>query len=162
MPLLIIAAVLIGLPMLEIAIFIRVGSVIGVFPTLALTIATAVAGAVMLRRQGLRTLMQARAQMDRGIAPAREAFDGICLVLAGLLLLIPGFFTDFLGLLLFIPTVRGWLWHRVQQRVHVRGGGRFYRSGDGDVIEGEWVEVDDEPPANDNPRRLGPRGRDRP
>src|SRR3546814_11363460 len=84
----------------------QVGSAIGVWPTIALTVATTLAGSLLLRAQGLATLLRARAQMDKGELPAREMFEGVCLVLAGGLLTVPGFVTDTLGLLLFIPPVR--------------------------------------------------------
>src|SRR3546814_6274569 len=94
------------MPLLEIAVFIEVGSAIGFWPTLALTCATAGAGSFLLSAQGLATLLRARAQLDQGQLPAREMFDGVCLVLAGGLLVLPGFVTDTLGLLLFFPPCR--------------------------------------------------------
>ncbi len=103
---LILLAVFIGLPLLEVAVFIQVGGVIGVWPTIAATIATALAGSLLLRAQGLAVLMRARTQMDQGQLPAREMFEGVCLVLAGALLLVPGFVTDVIGLLLFVPPLR--------------------------------------------------------
>src|SRR3546814_17524698 len=106
MALILLAVLFIGMPLLEIAVFIEVGSAIGVWPTIALTIATAVAGSFLLRAQGLATLLRARAQLDQGQLPARAMFDGVCLVLAGGLLVLPGFVTDTLGLLLFFPPCR--------------------------------------------------------
>lgn len=103
---LILLALFIGLPLLEVAVFIQVGGAIGVWPTIAATVATALAGSLLLRAQGLATLMRARAQMDQGQLPAREMFEGVCLVLAGALLLVPGFVTDVIGLLLFVPPLR--------------------------------------------------------
>lgn len=166
---LILLAVFIGLPLIEIVVFIEVGGVLGVWPTIAATVATALAGSLLLRAQGLATLMRARAQMDQGQLPAREMFEGICLVLAGGLLLTPGFVTDTLGLLLFVPPfrelLRRFIGHRLAQRagqgrtrVFVDGqeinpnswnrrgankpqGGRG-KSGSGSVIEGEFEEVD--------------------
>src|SRR3546814_10773500 len=95
-----------GMPLREIAVFIQVGSAIGVWPTIARTVATTRAGSLLLRAQGLATLLRARAQMDKGELPAREMLEGVCLVLAGGLLTVPGFVTDTLGLLLVIPPVR--------------------------------------------------------
>src|SRR3546814_4420041 len=86
MALILLAALFIGMPLLEIAVFIQVGSAIGVWPTIALTVATTLAGSLLLRAQGLATLLRARAQMDKGELPAREMFEGVCLVLAGGLL----------------------------------------------------------------------------
>ena len=119
---LILLALFIGLPLLEVAVFIQVGGAIGVWPTIAATIATALAGSLLLRAQGLATLMRARAQMDQGQLPAREMFEGVCLVLAGALLLVPGFVTDVIGLLLFVPPLRGQ--GRPRRGPGLRGRGR--------------------------------------
>ena len=95
-------AALIGVPLIEIGLFIEIGGFIGLWPTLALVILTAVVGSWQLRLQGLATLARARQQLDRGQLPARELFDGFCLVIAGALLLTPGFMTDAVGLALFV------------------------------------------------------------
>jgi len=105
MPVLILAA-FIGVPLLEIAVFIQVGGWLGLWPTLALVVLSAMIGAWELRAQGLATLARARAVIDAGEVPTREIFDGACLLIAGVLLLTPGFVTDALGLLLFVPLTR--------------------------------------------------------
>jgi|SRR5690554_1005583 len=158
MPLLILA-LLIGLPLIEIGIFIEVGDAIGVWPTIALTIATALAGVSVVRLQGFTTFMKARAQVAEGEVPTRQLFDGFCLVLAGLMLLIPGFATDSVGVILLIPPVRSFLFKWVESRAEVRAA--YYarsqgrpRPADvrGDIIEGEWQEVE-EPPRDLPPGR---------
>ena len=93
-------------PIAEIAIFVQAGDLIGLWPTIGLVILTAVIGTAMLRAQGLATLMRLRATMDRGELPLREVFDGACLLLAGALLLTPGFLTDTIGFLLLVPGLR--------------------------------------------------------
>lgn len=147
MPLLILA-LLIGIPLVEIALFIEIGDEIGVWPTIGLCIATALAGSLMLRVQGLSTLMRARAALERDEMPVREMLDGIGLAIAGALLLTPGFATDTVGLLLFVPAIRRgigrWLWHALVKsgRFHVAGmpfpGGR-HRGGP--VIDGEYRDI---------------------
>src|SRR3546814_16541073 len=112
MALILLAALFIGMPLLEIAVFIQVGSAIGVWPTIALTVATTLAGSLLLRAQGLATLLRARAQMDKGELPARDMFEGVGRVPAGGLLTVPGFVTDTLGLLPLIPPGR----HRLPLR----------------------------------------------
>src|SRR3546814_4014327 len=97
---------IIGLPIAEIAVLIQAGGLIGVGPTIGLILLTAILGTVLLRAQGMRTLDRARASLDRGEPPVGELFDGLCLLAAGGLLLLPGFITDTIGLLLFIPPVR--------------------------------------------------------
>jgi len=147
-------AAFIGVPLLEIAVFIQVGGWIGLWPTLALVILSAVLGTWELRAQGLATLARARAVIDAGEVPAHEIFDGVCLLAAGALLLTPGFVTDALGLLLFIPAVRAYLRTllgrhlraKVQTRVVVNGedvGG--HRPG-GRVIDGDYRDVSDHHP----------------
>lgn len=97
---------LIVVPVVEIALFIRVGGMIGLWPTIAVVIATAVAGGVMLRRQGLRTLAALQTQLVRGADPSPLLLEGALILLGGALLLTPGFFTDAAGLALLVPPVR--------------------------------------------------------
>ncbi|WP_235830306.1 FxsA family protein [Algihabitans albus] len=99
-------AAFIAVPLIEIAVFIQVGGLIGLWPTLAVVVITAVVGTWLLRLQGIATLNRARQQINRGAMPTHELFDGLCLVFAGALLLTPGFVTDAVGLALFVPAVR--------------------------------------------------------
>lgn len=105
MPLLLILF-FIGVPILEIAVFIQAGEILGFWPTLAGVVVTAVAGTALLRAQGLAALSRARHQIDRGQVPLDEVFTGVCLLVGGALLLTPGFITDAVGFLLLIPPVR--------------------------------------------------------
>ena len=99
----------IGVPLIEIAVFIQVGDLIGLWSTISVVILTAIIGTALLRQQGFSTLMRAQASMNEGRLPTNEIFDGVCLVLAGALLLTPGFVTDTLGFLLFFPPFRTFL-----------------------------------------------------
>ncbi|HYD29572.1 MAG TPA: FxsA family protein [Azospirillaceae bacterium] len=153
------------IPMLEIAVFIQVGGLIGVMPTVALVLLTAVMGMTLLRRQGMATLGRARASLERNELPVQEVFDGFCLVMAGALLLTPGFVTDTLGLALFIPAVRRALRRRLFNVLRRRAEMRVFVNGravdpDGvnrpasrpspTIIEADFNEVrpdGDEPPA---------------
>ncbi|WP_310621986.1 FxsA family protein [Flexibacterium corallicola] len=103
---LIILAAFILVPTIEIYLFIQVGSAIGALPTILLTVASAVAGTALLRYQGLSLLMKMRKELDAGRVPNEEIMHGAMIVVAGIMLLIPGFFTDSIGLILFIPPVR--------------------------------------------------------
>ncbi|MBB4265173.1 FxsA family protein [Roseospira visakhapatnamensis] len=96
----------IATPILEIAVLLKVGGLIGLMPTLVLVVLTAVIGTALLRAQGLSTLNRARESLNRGEAPVRAVFDGACLLVGGALLLTPGFVTDTLGFLLLVPPVR--------------------------------------------------------
>lgn len=123
--------VLIALPLLEIAGFALVGSLVGVLPTVALVVATTALGAVLLRIQGLGALTRIRAAMEAGGAPGRDVVHGVMIALAGVLLVIPGFLTDALGLVLFLPPVRELVWRFLKSRIVVvdtaRGEGRGFR-----------------------------------
>jgi UPF0716 protein FxsA len=104
-----IVAGVISLPVMEIMTWIKVAEWIGAGPAILLSIASFLAGMAILRHQGLALLLDARARMELGELPLQAAFDGLCLTLAGVLLVIPGFLTDILALLLLLPPVRAGL-----------------------------------------------------
>lgn len=145
---------LLVVPIVEIALFIKIGGLIGVWPTIAIVIATALAGAALLRRQGLATLRSARASLAENRFPIDEVFDGLCLAVAGVLLLTPGFFTDVVGLLLFVPPVRAALRRRLAAYVATRAEVEIHAAGAaadrqaGPVIDGEYRDLspDRKPP----------------
>lgn len=137
-----------GIPVIEITVFIKVGGLIGVWPTVAIVILTAVAGTTLLRRQGLSTLFRLRQKLEEDRLPVQEVFDGLCLLIAGALLLTPGFVTDAIGLLLFIPPLRAWLGRRLAKWIIARGEFHVYTGGpgswssdDGPVIDGEYDDI---------------------
>ena len=127
---------LVGVPLIEIALFIRIGDWVGLWPTLSAVPATAAVGAVMLRRQGFGTLLRARAMLARDEVPLREMFDGVCLLVAAALLLTPGFLTDAVGFLLLIPGVRTRVGVAVLARLRARADMRRGRGGV--VIDAEY------------------------
>lgn len=129
---------LLFLPLIEIAGFVAIGSEIGVLNTIFLYIATAVAGGVLIQREGLRTMAEMQAALDRGQMPVRELFDSICVFIAGLFLVLPGFVSDLAAFLLLIPIVRDVL------RRHAEG--YFVAESASDVIEGEFSRVEDDSP----------------
>nr|WP_255636166.1 FxsA family protein [Azospirillum sp. 412522] len=94
------------LPILEIVGFIQVGDWIGAGPTIGLLALSAVVGVLLVRHQGLASLSRAQAAAARGEAPIGTVLDGFCAVLAGILLIIPGFLTDILGIALLIRPLR--------------------------------------------------------
>lgn len=93
-------------PVTEIFIIIKVGSVIGAVPTVALLLSISFAGAWLLRHQGFAVLVRVRSELAEGRMPAAELLDGGMILVGGVLLLTPGFFTDFLGLFFLIPGTR--------------------------------------------------------
>jgi UPF0716 protein FxsA len=152
MPLLLIL-IFIGVPILEIGVFIQAGDLFGLWPTLAAVVVTAVVGAALLRAQGLAALGRARQQLDQGQIPMAEVFTAVCLLIGGALLLTPGFITDTVGFLLLVPPVRqvlgrwvmGALVRGHNSRAWVEGEeivtpGRGRRTTDG-VIDVEYTEI---------------------
>ncbi len=106
-----------ALPFIEIAGFVIVGKQIGVLATLGLVIAAAVLGIILLRVQGFGVMTRIRKELDAGRDPGRELANGVMIMMAGVLLLIPGFFTDIVGLLLFLPPVRRLAWGFLSKRM---------------------------------------------
>ena len=119
MPFTLVPLVLLGLPIAEIAVFILVGQYIGLWPTLGLILLTAIAGSVLMRVQGFGLLARIRDETRQGRVPGRELVHGVMIFLAGILLLTPGFITDALGVLLFIPAVREIAWRFLKDRIVV-------------------------------------------
>ncbi len=155
---LVIFLALIGVPVIEIAVFIEVGGRIGLWPTVGLIVLTALVGTALLRHQGLSTLARARASLDQGKLPMRELLDGVCLLIAGALLLTPGFVTDAVGALLLVPPLRWPLqvwavrWMMAHGTVTVSANGSVHASAsahwpprkeDG-VIDGEFTEIEED------------------
>ncbi len=105
-PFTILLLVFLLIPVIEIYFLIKVGSVIGALPTIFLVVFTAVLGALLLRYQGWVTFQNFQNSMRRGKLPAMEMLEGMVLLVAGALLLTPGFFTDAIGFLCLIPPLR--------------------------------------------------------
>jgi len=103
---LIILAALVITPIVEIAVFIEVGASIGVGNTVGIVLLTALAGTALLRHQGLAVLKRAQDALHAERFPLNEVFEGLCILVAGALLLTPGFVTDGFGFLLFLPPFR--------------------------------------------------------
>jgi UPF0716 protein FxsA len=144
----ILLAAFILVPLAEIAVLIQVGSWLGLLPTLALIVLTAVIGTTLLRRQGFAVLTRAQRQLEQGVMPVAEVFEGLCLLVGGVLLLTPGFITDSCGALLLLPAVRAFLYRRLggflEQQVRAPGAppGAGPRGEGPPVLDGEFKEVD--------------------
>ncbi|HMF68944.1 MAG TPA: FxsA family protein [Phyllobacterium sp.] len=134
-----------ALPFLEIAGFIVVGSKIGVLATLGLIILSIFLGVFLLRLQGLGLIQKIREETAAGRTPKRELVHGVMLVFAAFLLIIPGFITDIIGLLLFIPAVRDFGWRCISDRVVVVDSGERRRGRpDTSRIKDRVIELDPE------------------
>lgn len=134
----------IAVPLLELYLLIEIGSVIGAIPTVFMVVFTAVLGAMLLQAQGISTLRRVQEATARGEVPAIEMLEGFFLLIGGILLLTPGFFTDIIGFLCLVTPLRravikAWLRRRMRPPP---GPGR--RPGDSSrTIEGEYWRDDD-------------------
>ncbi|QDL91299.1 FxsA family protein [Paroceanicella profunda] len=160
----------IAIPVIEISLFVTVGGAIGLWPTILIVLITAVVGSTLMRSEGVRAMMQIQSALATGKNPASPMAHGALVLVAGMLLLTPGFFTDTLGILLMIPAVRTGLLRKlgpaIAARVHTTTtqGGQTFRAGPGgpawrrgpggDVIDGEYEVTDPDGPdhGRDDPR----------
>ena len=139
----------VGFPVLEVSVFISVGSLIGLWLTLATIIATAIVGAFLLKKQGLAALYNAQENINNGRLPLEDLFDGLFLIVSGLLLVTPGFVTDGIGLLLFLPQFRVLLKRFISNVLVARTSARVYTNTEhikpteyvNPVIDGEFEEI---------------------
>lgn len=106
MPLSFLPFMLLLVPIIEIGVFIAIGDRIGLFYTLLMILVTAIMGSILLRVEGFRILAQIQKEIGAGQIPAKELTNGVMILIAGVLLLTPGFVTDSIGFLLFLPPVR--------------------------------------------------------
>lgn len=145
-------------PLIEIALYIQVGGMIGLWPTLGLTLLTAIVGSALVRLQGIGVLNEARASIERAEPPVDALIHGVGLVMAGAFLITPGFFTDTMGILLLVPGIRLAIGHRLMRgikpvvivRDDLRGGPRRGPpGGTPPIIEGSAEEIDPESPWRD-------------
>ncbi|MBZ4022082.1 hypothetical protein CKO11_06375 [Rhodobacter sp. TJ_12] len=144
---------LFGLPLLEIGLFVEIGGWLGLWGTLGEVLLTIMLGATVLRSQGARAQTNLRAAMEGIGNPAVPLAHEALILLAGGLLMLPGFFTDTLGLLLLLPPVRALAIARLKNKVVVQGYNmqqprRADEDGSGTVIEGEFLEVDPKNPSS--------------
>lgn len=140
-------------PLVEIASFIIVGQAIGVLPTLGLIVLSGMAGVALLRVQGAGILRRLQNEAQKGVDPGRELVHAALLVVAAFLLIVPGFFGDIIGILLFLPFVRDLAWRLIKPRIVVRGafadgGFRTARPADDNVVDLDGDEFQREPNPN--------------
>ena len=159
MPVFVIAlALFICMPLAELAVLIRIGTNIGVVATIGLCLATAFVGALLVRLEGVQTLLRIQDQVRAGVLPAAEMLEGVALFVAGVMLLTPGFITDGIGFLALTPPVRRPLaaWLAARAFVIAPPGGADRPDGpdpgsdDGDVYEAEAWEYEVRPEGDDH------------
>ncbi|NER61638.1 membrane protein FxsA [Pseudomonas sp. MAFF212428] len=107
-------------PVLELYVFFKVSTAIGFFPALLLIIAGSALGVLVVRVAGLATALRARESLQRGELPAEDMFHGLMLALGGGLLLIPGFISDVIGLIVLMPFSRRLLASKLRQRAEAQ------------------------------------------
>ena len=134
---------LIGIPILEIYLFIKIGSQIGVFNTISLVFITAFIGVIYARYEGFNTLKSGMSQIIKNEIPIYEIISGAALAFAALLLILPGFATDVLGLLIIFPPTRKLLLKKVS--IKYSGDNKKKQ----DFINGEFEDIDE-----DNERKF--------
>lgn len=136
----------IAVPLIEIALFIQVGGAIGLWPTLAIVIVTAVLGSWLVRSQGAREMANLRGSFSELKDPSEPLANGAMILFAGALLLTPGFFTDIFGFALLFPPFRSWAYKNIRSKVQVQS----FTVGDQQpsstrpadtVVEGEFEEI---------------------
>ena len=139
-----------AVPIIEIALFIQIGGLIGLWPTLLIVVLTAVAGTILVRSQGAKALMDLQRSFSDLSDPTPHLAHGAMILISGVLLLTPGFFTDAVGFALLAPGVRDWVIRKARARINVQsftmGSGQprpdaARRHPDDKVIDGEFTEV---------------------
>lgn len=146
MPLLIILLI-VAIPLVELTVLVDVAGRIGVLEAVGLTVLTAIGGLALVRQQGLAVVLEAQKAAERGEPPVAEIIEGLFIVLAGVALLLPGFISDSVGLLLLVPPVRKLLaglglWRMARYSRHVT----IIRTNSGETIidNPEYEEVSDD------------------
>lgn len=141
-----------AVPLIEIALFIQIGGLIGLGWTLLIVIVTAVIGTALVRAQGSLAMNEVRSSFNEMRDPSQALADGAMILFSGALLLTPGFFTDAVGFALLVPAVRHAVFNYVKARVKVTS---FSNAPQGnprsDVIEGEFSEVDPQSDTQQSP-----------
>lgn len=143
----------VAVPLIEIALFIQVGGLIGLWPTLGIVIVTAILGTWLVRAQGSQALRELKRSFDDLRDPSEPLAHGAMILFSGALLLTPGFFTDAVGFALLIPPVRKAVFNYLRTRIRVQsfqshsgpppphGPSRRPPAGRGTVIDGDYADV---------------------
>ena len=133
---------------IEISLFIQVAHVMGVLLTMLLVVFTSCIGVSLVKNQGMKNFMLMQEKLARNESPAKEMIKSVSLIIAGFLLLLPGFFTDLLGLLLLLPPVQKHLTVKLMPYLHFNrmpGGGFAGGTTSGQTFDGEYQRKDERP-----------------
>ena len=135
-------AIFILIPIIEISLFIEIGGIIGSFYTIILIFLTAIVGVFFVRQQGMSTFQKLASQLQNLEAPVQTVFEGLVILISGILLITPGFFSDSLGFLGLIPITRVIFIKLVASYILSRYGVK--QNHEDHTLEGDYVELDDE------------------
>ena len=130
---------ILGIPLIEIYLFIKIGSAIGAINTICLILLTAIVGVTYARYEGFNTLKSGISQLVKNEVPIYEIVSGAALTFAAILLIIPGFATDVLGLLLIIPITRKLIFNAFSKKFNKKNNANEKK----DFIEGEFKDMDE-------------------
>ena len=126
------------IPIIEIYLFIKIGSQIGAFSTIFLILSTAVVGVYYAKYEGLNTLRSGFVQISKNETPAYEVLSGAAIAFAAILLIIPGFLTDLVGFFLILPMSRRYIFSKVKNRFKTRSDKK------NNFIDGEFEDIEDD------------------
>ncbi len=146
----------VAVPLIEIALFIKLGGFLGLWNTLAIVVATAFLGTWLVRTQGVAAMNQVRGSFSEMRDPTEPLANGAMILFAGALLLTPGFFTDAVGFLLLFPPFRAAAFKYAKSRIKVQtftaGAPPPHRQNpSSNVIDGEYTEITPDKPPSDKP-----------
>ena len=146
-----------AVPLIEIGLFIQIGGVIGLWPTLLVVILTAILGTYLVRTQGLMAIVKLQSSFSQLQDPTEPLAHGAMILFAGALLLTPGFFTDGVGFALCMPFIRTWVFSSLRRKVKMQSfsmgsaGYQTHHSYGSDVIDGDFEEVEIDPNKTSDP-----------
>ena len=126
------------IPIIEIYLFIKIGSQIGAFSTIFLILTTAIVGVYYAKYEGLNTLRSGFVQISKNETPAYEVLSGAAIAFAAILLIIPGFLTDLVGFFLILPMSRRYIFSKVKNRFKTKSDKK------NNFIDGEFEDIEDD------------------
>ena len=134
------------LPIIEISIFIQVGGFVGTFNTILIIFLTAAVGVYFVRQQGFRTFQKIGVELQNQQIPVQGMFDGLVILIAGILLVTPGFLTDIIGFLGLVPQTRVFLLAMVKKIFFQRysNAQKQYKKDMNETIDGDFIEIEDD------------------
>ena len=139
--------IFIGIPLIEVMLFITIGKHIGLLNTISLIIITGIIGAILVKKQGITILNKALEEIKSNKIPIFSIFEGIAILIAGAFLLTPGFLTDTLGCVLLIPKTRNiiikYITSYLEKRTIYKKNPKYDKNEEDKIVEGSFEEIND-------------------